>query len=71
MRSPWMSSLPAASSSRLRIRHTSPSSSPYRKVLWEAEWTTTVDSGSWLEMASNTGSRGSVDAILGKEKPSL
>lgn len=71
MRSPWMSSLPAASSSRLRIRHTSPSSSPYRKVLWDAECTATVESGSWPEIASKTGSRGSVDAILEKAKPGL
>lgn len=71
MRSPWISSLPAASSRRLRMRHTSPSSSPYLKVLREAEWTTTVESGSWPEIASKTGSRGSVDAILEKRKPSL
>lgn len=64
-----MSSLPAASSSWLRIRHTSPRSSPYLKVLCEAEWTTAVEFGSWLDMASKTGSLGKVEAILENVKP--
>ncbi|ROW07898.1 hypothetical protein VMCG_03511 [Cytospora schulzeri] len=62
--SPVMSSLPASSSSLFRIRHTSPSSSPYLKVLCEMVWTTAVEFGSWLDMASKTGSLGSVEAIL-------
>lgn len=64
MRSPSMSLLPAVSYRRFRTLHTSPSSSPYRNRRPLREWITTVESGSWLAMASKTGSLGSVDAIL-------
>jgi hypothetical protein len=64
MRSPSISSLPAVSYRRFRTLHTSPSSSPYRNRRPLFEWMTTVESGSWRAIASNTGNLGSVEAIL-------
>lgn len=43
---------------------TSLSSSPYVKRRPESEWTMAVVEASWVLMASKTGRRGSVEAIL-------